>query len=501
MDGGGAGGKETLPALVLGLVALAAIAGIVYIVYQILNKKKPPPNGANCGLKGAWVSVADDAGTVVAKLKGMLPKDRVAATMNPWYWQEPSPSTIVYDYINKTWGWCRGEDPETGRIVAEGRLGDQPVTLQGCQKIMGPHAQVSKGKLVNRVTVGAEVDTRFGSACGCELGSKWPATGVLWSDTQQGCEPLDWSGDCSKKDPDGQREPPKGAAPCNDEGQWATCSCLGCPSCWQTKDHICSCSSAPAWCLPMDAAALKPYPPEDPSTTGVPMVGLKDTPPFGCQCPENTVPFGGPDPDPDHKYVAAGSTTAIVQSGDEADKWLIGWTAGAGSKFADPCFVGIELHNGVWETRCKGCPEKDGGDWSYKATEHGYHCCNGDMNACAYNKPVSLCESGDPSSPGYCQAYCKGGHTIGQTHCENISSTDPSNVPTWDVPPDEVASALCCPGCDGVFREFSIDEDFGSQCCKVGEPLPPAKVGSRNLDSTCLKPGKTWPALPPSTGL
>lgn len=181
----------------------------MYIVYQILNKKKPPPNGAYCGLKGAWVNVADDADAVVARLKGMLPKDRVAATMNPWYWQEPSPSTIVYDYINKTWGWCRGEDPDTGRIVAEGRLGDQPVTLQGCQKIMGPHAQVSKGKIVDRVTFGGEVNTRFGSACGCELGSKWPADGVLWSGTQQGCEPLGWSGDCTKTDPDGQREPQK----------------------------------------------------------------------------------------------------------------------------------------------------------------------------------------------------------------------------------------------------------------------------------------------------
>ena len=485
----------------LGLVGAVAIAGIVLLILQLI---KHPPDPSKSGVCRSFVPIGKNAKDVVNFLKGHDAVERVIITGNPFYANDPTEAHMAYDQASEQWGYCRGDDPTSGRIVAEGKFAEHAVSKGGCKTVMGDGWQISDAKmapLVNRLRSSA-VEAPFDTACGCRAGYEWPVSGMRFSkrdrDGGHGCRrlPDGFNGKCSGNDEHGVRMHPEAAA-CNDEGQYRACACKGCPGCWNTEDHTCSCRNVEPWCISLASKPqdwlpdMNPVKHQEKDVKAVPMSkGSSDASTLnGCGCGGDLVRYEGTD--------ASDGVGPGVAAQKYADKlWLVGDTSNK-LLVNDPCYRGLKLNDETkkWEVFCDHC--KTGNGFTYeRSTSDDWYCCHGDPNNCELHG-MDKCDPGAEANFEYCAKHCPDGHGL-KNRCAKVVNPTPSGAAPEEWPDfNSLKKQKCCPNCQGLYRSLVPNQGYAIRCCVPHKPIKQLSAGEVLYDKTCQVTGWSKPSRAP----
>ena len=501
--------SDTFAQIILGIVCIAAICAILFLLHHVLEPAVPPPKIAVCGNgPDAFITGGEDhsdANKTLAYFQN-LSWDALRLNTGNASHKELDRESLVFDSEQKIYGLCSGRHLRTQRIVGTGMLGRDPLTDAHCKSVMGEHARsLRTGIDIISRGIGARGETVSPSntVCGCVANFGLPSEkarsmGIDLPFADCGAIPFSESL-CQTSTKDAARLPPPEAYLANDDGQFWGCSCASCGvDCWDVKANHCRCDIQGPMCLPIEATDATELPGDLKLFKGV-QLRAKVLDQGKCSCPSNTVefPFLGKDAD----FAFHAPCTGFLKRKEGEEKWLVGRENIPETSRNDQCYAGLELKGGVWNGTCEGCRTQ--GKFSYAETHAGLcECCNGIDHDCSRTPEavanINFCKDGDTGSDNFCSDYCILGAMNEESPLCGSRFTSSATDAGWDpgLTPLEAHSLNCCPGCDGVFRFYdTYHSTWGVKCCKLNKPLPSSTRGVFLVHDALCVPGNdvTWP--------
>jgi hypothetical protein len=445
------------PELVLGLVALFAIAGITLLVLKLLPGK-PPTGVANVCRNGTFHPLDADFNAAVRGVEALQKDIKGLLHMhNPEYRKMPAKSLpgsgVLFQTVDGAgqWGYCDCLDQKSKRLVGTGMDCGTNVDTKDCvfamQSSMGD--RVPKERAIAGEGGSLPVSATTDYVCGCVKGYGWGGLPVE-------CVPVR---SCSSTAATPLLEPCPFVAPSNDWEQHLRCCCKGCgEACYQKG--VCACDQF------LDCVRAGPKGIEnlqvqrEQGSVNVPVVKLnpRTLNKGSCGCGDGLVSFQ-----------ELHLPEYIVRTSDDGNRGegvtnLIcepSWEQAFGQEGSD-CSVGLRWRTDGgtpgYDCLCN-CEDGEGFNVEPTADTSKYRCCKGSW--CMTDGHPACLDKDDYAklSASELEAYC-------QTHCE-----------IQDGPPTcthESGRTTCCPQCPGM-QPARYGKGWRNHCCNEHTPGNPCK--------------------------
>ena len=460
--------SAAVPQIVLGVVAVAAIVAIVALTLKLLSGGGGGSPGTGPCRNGTYVSLGSTAENA---LIGLQKKNLIDDWRNTYYVNNQTIEDVIYSSDDRSWGYCKCEDPSSGRTVATGKTCEQELSNKDCSLLTraGGHSQtIDKARAVPLKQYGktAEVKATSSKVCGCEHGFGWDDDMYACSSPALTCQP-------TSDDP--LRESCGNVAglnvlPVNDWDEYSTCCCKGCADCFQ--EGRCQCGNHANPCVELgktkpdliksdDPRAKRAYPHGWPGISLSPRVMTSG----GCVCPGDDKPLSEVDLPPwvfpigKNGRTIDKPKTELICAPTWRDIWSWGEDGGVCCGGVSWNSKGGKERTGSYDCLCSETCGKGLGGWTMAkdlgdAGEHAYRCCEG--HACPGTSGEYACVSyleysrlrGDDRE-GYCQNHCKDlDDAIESLGC--MVSDGKNN---------------CCPQCTGTFVTYDGSGKKQQKCC------------------------------------